>query len=61
MYVSLLYSTANGGGAYNPLNNSNIYNYVTEALFDNANASWFEAGYYNEIKLYIENELFDDI
>ena len=57
LYTSLLYSIPDPG-IYSPLTNGNIYAYNTELLLY---ATPIQCGYYNEVKLFIENKLFDDI
>ncbi len=60
MYVSLLYNSSLNN-VWIPLTNANLYQYVSELTLSNNPPLYIEAGYYNEIKLFIENELFDDI
>ena len=56
LYTALLFSSANPN--YIPITNSNVYVYISDDQFINVP---FQANFYNNAKLYIENNLYDDI
>ncbi len=59
LYASLIYPN-NKAANYQPLTDGNILTYTSDGIFCDSRTG-LQAGYYNEIKLSLDNQQFDDI